>query len=145
MSTLKKKSDATGKTLSTASRSVIRGFDFLPAKNGSISTSALAPTTVPQTPSRSLNALEQAILDEMASDAVEEWTSKSVVTALRSGDAYRLADSADVAMNAVTLALASLKELGKIKRVHEGRGRDPHRYKITAAIEKEATPEEIAS
>ena len=38
-------------------------------------------------------------------------------------------------MNAVTLALVSLKDLGKITRVHEGRGRDPHRYKILKAGE----------
>lgn len=112
------------------------GFDFLPVKNGSAP--ATTPTqTIPtmQIPQRSLNALEQAVLDEMASDLVQEWTSRSVAAALRAGTAYRLAESDEAAMNAVTLALVSLKDLGKITRVHEGRGRDPHRYKILKAGE----------
>lgn len=124
------------------------GFDFLPVKNGSplpAPVPAAQTITTPQVPQRSLNALEQAVLDEMTSDLVEEWTSRSVVTGLRAGTAYRMAESDEAAMNSVTLALLSLRELGKIERVHEGRGRDPHRYKILAAIEKEAFPEEKTS
>jgi hypothetical protein len=116
------------------------GFDFLPARNGSAAAVAPPPPIIP---SRSLNALEQAVFDEMGSDLVEEWTSRSVAARLLKGTAYRLPESDEAAMNAVTLALASLKDLGKIERVHEGRGRDPHRYRIVAApIEKEVPSEE---
>jgi hypothetical protein len=115
------------------------GYDFLPAKNGSV---PITPTTahaaIQATP-RQLSALEQAVLDAMASDGAEEWTSKSVVAALRAGTAYRLAQNDEAAMNAVTLALASLRELGKIERVHEGRGRDPHRYKVLKATSETQT------
>jgi hypothetical protein len=123
------------------------GFDFLPLKNGSVSTTPAPAQTITtlQTTTRPLNALEQAVLDEMASDLVQEWTSRSVVAALRTGTAYRLAESDDAAMNAVTLALVSLRELDKIERVHEGRGRDPHRYKVLVAVEKEVPSEEKTS
>jgi hypothetical protein len=115
------------------------GYDFLPSRNGSALIPAPTPTPIVQTQDRQLNALEQAVLDVVLCDVVQEWTSRTVVAALRGGTAYRLAESDEAAMNAVTLALVALKDLGKIQRVHEGRGRDPHRYKILAAPENDAS------
>jgi hypothetical protein len=117
------------------------GFDFLPAKNG---TALPTQTSLVQqeSPARAINALEQAVLDEMASNPIEEWISRSVVARLRAGSAYRLAENDEAAMNSVALALVSLKELGKIERVHEGRGRDPHRYRVLPSREEEVPSEE---
>jgi hypothetical protein len=76
-----------------------------------------------------LSAIEKAVLDVVDSAKDIEWTSRTAILALRAGSSFRLSENEDAAMNAVGLALTSLKDKHRITRVHEGRGRDPHRYK----------------
>jgi len=106
-------------------------YDFLPVTNGNM---PLSGFIAEERSNRPLSGVEQAVLSVVDSDLQQEWTSRSVVNGVRSMGIFRLSDNEDAAMNAVTLALSSLKDRQKITRTHEGRGRDPHRYK---AIEKE--------
>jgi hypothetical protein len=101
------------------------GYDFLQVNGTSVSS---------VNREKPLSGIEQAILTVIESLPEQEWTSRSVVAAIRSGGIFLLANSDDAAMNAVTIALASLTETGRIRRTHQGSGRDPHRYQ---ANEKE--------
>jgi DNA-binding transcriptional ArsR family regulator len=83
--------------------------------------------------------VEILALIESSRDDIE-WTSRKILTEL--AGRVSIAGNDDVQMNAVTLALTALRDARKIRRVHEGRGRDPHRYK---ALEKEVPSEEKAS
>jgi hypothetical protein len=83
-------------------------------------------------------ALEKAVLLEMSvGSSGEEWTSRKMVEAIRSGKGYRLPGHNASALNCVAIALATLTERGQIKRLHYGRGRSPHLY-VLADAEKEA-------
>jgi hypothetical protein len=117
------------------------GYDFLLVGNGAAPSSIPTPTLKSQRP---LSGLEQAIFDVMSLARTEEWTSRRIVTTLNENQAFHLSENDDAAMNAVALALVSLRELGRIQRVHEGKGRDPHRYKL-ASTEKEVPSEEKTS
>lgn len=117
------------------------GYDFIAVSNREATPTA-APVQVAA--SKVLSAIEQAALDVVASDP-REWTSREVMTALRESGTYRLPDGNDAAMNSVGLALTALKDANLIQRVHDGRGRDPHRYRRLPATEKEALTEEKAS
>ncbi len=91
-----------------------------------------------------LDELEVEILKLINNGSSTEWTSRSVLTALRLGGYHRLPNKVEAAMNAIAAALVSLRDAGKITRVHEGRGRDPHRY-TTKLEEKNEEPAEAGS
>ena len=112
------------------------GYDFVlvskPAEQLAVSTQKSAPP---------LSILQIGIIGLIESSSSREWTSRTVLTELTDhGQVSFPTDEA--AMNAVGLALAALAESGHIVRTHQGRGRDPHRYK---AIEKEVRSEEKTS
>jgi hypothetical protein len=86
-----------------------------------------------------LSSLEKDVLSIIDSDKTLEWTSRTVEAALRSRGLYRLPENDDAAMNAVSGALISLMDAKKIQRIHQGRGRDPHRYISIEENGKEAT------
>jgi hypothetical protein len=88
---------------------------------------------------RQLSALETAILSLINFETEKEWTSRSVTTALRERP-VSLPENDDAAMNAVGGALIVLVCEKKIRRSHQGRGRDPHRYIAIGKGEQETTP-----
>jgi hypothetical protein len=77
--------------------------------------------------------LQVSILGLIDSLSDREWTSRSVLTDLVDHGLVAFPND-DAGMNAVGLALIALAESGRITRIHQGRGRDPHRY---TAIKKE--------
>ncbi len=92
-------------------------------------------------PAPPLSIIQIGVLGVIESSSAREWTSRTVLTELTDhGQVSFPTDEA--AMNAVGLALAALAESGHIIRTHQGRGRDPHRYK---AIEKEVRSQEKTS
>ena len=108
------------------------GFDFVrveDVQNKADQTSAQQPSYL------------QTAIEGLISTSVQEWTSRAVFSELTSRGMVSF-NNQEAGMNAVALSLTALKDAGKIQRVHEGRGRDPHRYK---AIEKEASSEEKTS
>ena len=115
------------------------GYDFVPVDK--------AVAKAPQSQTRPLSYLDTAV-EWLISNSLQEWTSRAVVKEL--SDQGRISfNSEEVAMNAVGSALSSLTDAGKIRRVHKGRGRDPHRYcsvSVQAAetLQPEVTKEEAA-
>jgi hypothetical protein len=83
-----------------------------------------------------MSALELKILETINASPDQEWTSRSTVEALKSVS-YRLPEKDEAAMNAVGYALIALKDAKKIVRIHEGKGRNPHRYVSTQLKQEE--------
>ena len=94
--------------------------------------------------SRSSNPeLEEAIVDRLQVEHDVQWTSRTLYKVL-ANYAGLLPQREDTAMNAIGFALIALTERKAILRIHEGRGRDPHRYMAipsedVSANEKETT------
>lgn len=104
------------------------GYDFVPVTQAELLSTDAQPV---------LSYAQRLALTLIESSPFREWTSRTVFTEL---SAHGKIDfpSEDAAMNAIPLALAALTEMGKIRRVHEGRGRDPHRYtRITEVKDQE--------
>ena len=117
------------------------GYDFVrvDVPKVSISANGYAQNRV------GVSEVESGVLEVINDNPDGEWTSRSMVEFLRVMDKTRLPEKDDAAMNAVGYALIALKEAGKILRVHEGKGRDPHRYKaLSKVIEKVAAPDDYA-
>ena len=113
------------------------GHDFVPVD------SKRAADGQPQRPPKTeFSDLELAVLTVVDGDMDREWTSRMVLDSLRLAGS-RLPEKEDAAMNAVGYALIELKDAEKIQRSHEGKGRDPHRYKALEN-EKEAPLEETS-
>lgn len=74
-----------------------------------------------------LSYAQRIILELIESSPFREWTSRTVFTELAAHGQIGFPTD-DAGMNAVGLALNALAETGRIKRIHHGRGRDPHRY-----------------
>jgi hypothetical protein len=97
-----------------------------------------SPQVITRNPRAEVAQIERDILRAMHSSPESEWTSRSVVQRMRD-DNLRLPERDDAAMNAVSYALMSLRDNQHITRIHEGRGRDPHRYKLVLE-DKAETP-----
>lgn len=113
------------------------GYDFVLVRNRPSNAPPISEES--RIGGKKLTNLESSVLSIVDSDATVEWTSRSVREALGSSGLYKLPQADDAAMNAVSGALISLKNANRIVRVHEGRGRNPHRYVSMSTKEKEAT------
>jgi len=114
------------------------GYDFVP-----VDPKRIAESKPQREPKTEFSELELAVLSIVNSEMEKEWTSRLVIEILRV-HGVRLPEKEDAAMNAVGAALIELKDADKIRRSHEGKGRDPHRYS-GIETEKEAASEEITS
>jgi len=105
-----------------------------------ISSLAAHPPTVPPTPSPqafSTSVLDDAIVAYFERHTREsEWTSASVRDGLEASGYQLPGASREAAMNAIGLSLGRLVESGRIMRVYEGRGRNPHRYRRVLTAEE---------
>src|ERR1700691_5795872 len=80
------------------------GYDFLPTSNGTTASIAVSSQTTTPEASVYLSAIEQAVLGAVNAAPGSEFTSRTVIEALRTSGSYRLSENDDAAMNHVGIA-----------------------------------------